>query len=171
MNSANLKDTEYAPFYSGYVKGLGNVALMDILKTSEKDMLHSLSNLPKETYLFRYAEGKWTIKELLLHIIDAERVFSYRALRFARKDTTDLPGFDEDWFVEHSHANERSVSELLLEFSEVRAATISLFKSFSDETLLLSGTANGYNMSVRAIGFVICGHALHHLKIIKERYL
>ena len=171
MNSENLKDNEYNSYYSGYVKILGNVDLMDVLKSSEKDILHTLSNLPEEKYLFRYEEGKWTIKELLLHIIDTERIFSYRALRFARRDTTDLPGFDVDPYVENSHANERSISDLLLEFSEVRAATISLFKSFSDETLMLSGTANGSLTTVRAIGFILSGHALHHLKIIKERYL
>ena len=171
MNSADLKENEYAQFYSGYIKGLGEVNLMDALAASEKEVIETLSNLPKEKYLFRYAEGKWTIKELILHITDAERVLSYRALRFARKDTTDLPGFDEDWYVDHSYANERSIQELLQEFSEVRAATVSLFKSFSDETLMQFGTGNGNPMSVRALGFVICGHAYHHLQIIKERYL
>ncbi len=171
MNSTHLNDNEYALFYSGYIKGLGNVDLLEALKTSEKDILISLSNLSEEKSLHRYAEGKWTIKELILHIIDAERVLSYRALRFARKDSTDLPGFDEDWYVDNSNANERSVPELLQEFSEVRAATISLFKNFSNQTLMQSGTANGNPMSVRALGFIISGHALHHLRIIKERYL
>jgi len=171
MNATNLNDNEYASFYSSYVKRLGNADLLEVLKTSELEVLDSLSDLPEEKYLYRYAEGKWTIKELLLHIIDAERVFTYRALRFARKDSTDLPGFDEDWYVDHCYANERTASDLLKEFSEVRAATIRLFKSFSEETLMLSGTANGNAMSVRALGFIIAGHALHHLQIIKERYL
>lgn len=171
MNSGNLNENEYAPFYSGYIKGLGNVDLIEVMKTSEKDLLNTLSNLTEEQYLYRYAEGKWTIKELLLHIIDAERVLSYRALRFARKDSTDLPGFDEDWYVDHSFANDRPINDLLKEFSEVRAASLSLFKGFSDDMLKYSGTANGNPMSVRALGFIISGHALHHLRIIKERYL
>lgn len=171
MNATQLNDNEYAAFYRGYVKRLGNADLLEVLKTSEQEVLNALSDLTEEQYLYRYAEGKWTIKELLLHIIDAERVFNYRALRFARKDTTDLPGFDEDWYVDHSFANQRTASELLQEFSEVRRATISLFKSFSDETLMLSGTANGNPISVRALGFITAGHALHHLEIIKERYL
>lgn len=171
MNSVNLNENEYAPFYSGYVKGLGAVNLIDILETSEKEVVDAINNLPKEKYEYRYAEGKWTIKELLLHVIDTERVFSYRALRFARKDTTDLPGFDENWYVDNSFGNSRTIEDLLREYSEVRAATLRLFKSFSDETLMVSGTASNNPMSVRALGFIIAGHALHHLKIIQERYL
>lgn len=171
MNSVHLTENEYAPFYSGYIKGLGAVDLLDILTTSEGEVIAALQNLSKEQSVFRYAEGKWTIKELIQHIIDAERVLSYRALRFARNDDTDLPGFDEDWYVDNSSGNDRDLSDLLHEFSQVRAATISLFKSFSSEVLTLSGTANGNPMTVRALGFIIAGHAMHHLKIIKERYL
>ena len=171
MNATNLNDNEYAPFYSGYVNLLGEINLLDALEASERDLLATIANLPEEKFLFRYAEGKWTIKELLCHMIDTERIFNYRALRFARKDTTDLPGFDENWYVDYCNANERSVSDLLQEFSEVRASTISLFKSFSDATLMQSGTANGHAMSVRALGFIISGHVWHHLGVIKERYL
>ena len=121
--------------------------------------------------MYSYAEGKWTIKELVQHIIDAERVLSYRALRFSRNDTTNLSGFDEDWYVANSNGNERNFKDMLQEFIHVRNSTILLFKSFKPEMLLINGTASNSDMSVRALGFIIAGHQTHHLKIIKEKYL
>lgn len=171
MNSVQLNDNEYAPFYSNYITALGEVDLRGILKSSLKDLIHTLKNLPEEKLTYRYAEGKWTIKELIQHITDAERILSYRALRFSRNDTTDLPGFDEDLYVDNSNGNERSIEDLLKEFKLVRKATLSLFKSFSVEMLKKTGTINGEDMSVRALGFIIAGHQTHHLKIIKEKYL
>src|SRR5690606_27112498 len=120
---------------------------------------------------YRYAQDKWTIKEILLHLIDTERVFAYRAMCIARKDLTELPGFDQDAFVVHSHANERSVESLLSEYRNVRMATVSLFDSFDLRGLEQIGVANGSDLSVRAIVFIIIGHENHHLQIIKERYL
>ncbi len=171
MNSSQLKKNEYAPFYKTYINALGEVNLFDILKSSLDETLNTLKDLSEKKLMYRYAEGKWTIKELLQHIIDAERVLSYRALRFSRNDATDLHGFDEDWYVDNSHGNNRNFDELINEFTNIRNASISLFSSFTPEMLIMSGSANGSEMSVRALGFVIVGHHMHHLKIIKEKYL
>ena len=171
MNSKHLNDNEYALFYKNYIKGLGEVDLFETLATSLIDSLSLLKDLPEDKLTYRYDEGKWTIKELIQHIIDAERVLSYRALRFSRNDSTDLHGFDEDWYVEHSNGNERNFKDILQEFTHLRNSTISLFTSFTDEMLTMSGTSNGSEMTVRALGFIISGHHLHHIRIIKEKYL
>lgn len=171
MNSRQVGTHEYAPFYSQYIKLLGEVDLIEVLETSLKDLISTLENLPEEALTYRYAEGKWTIKELVQHIIDAERVLSYRALRFSRKDTTNLPGFDEDWYVANSNGNERNFKDILQELIHVRNSTILLFKSFKQEMLLIIGTASNSDMTVRALGFIIAGHQIHHLRIIKEKYL
>ena len=120
---------------------------------------------------YRYADGKWTIKDIIQHIIDAERIFAYRALRFARSDTTALPSFDENTYVEEAQANKRSIQDLLTELLIVRQATLALFKTFSEEQLLKKGTASNNPMSVRALGFVIIGHQNHHQRVFLERYL
>ena len=150
---------------------LGNVNLIEILRTSSEELLEMFKDLSEEKMVFCYDEGKWSLKELLQHLIDTERIMSYRALRFSRNDATELPGFNEDWYVKYSNGNDRNSNDLIDEFTCTRRASISLFKSFSDEMLQLSGTANGSDMTVRALGFIIAGHQMHHLKVIKERYL
>lgn len=171
MNTLQLNENEYNPYYKHYILALGEVDLFEILTASSEELLETIKDLSEEKMVFRYDEGKWSIKELLQHLIDTERIMSYRALRFSRNDATELQGFDENWYVEYSNGNERKSTDLLEEFICTRRASISLFKSFSDEMLVLSGTANGSDMTVRALGFIIAGHQLHHLKIIKERYL
>ena len=162
---------EYQGYFQTYVDAVdGN----DMIAAQEKgsfETMNFLENLPVEKGNFRYAEGKWSIKEIILHLSDSERVFCYRALRFARGDKTDLPGYDHDKYVTESSAENRSLAEIAREFAATRKATIELFKSFDNETLDRRGTANGFEISVRAIGFVIAGHEAHHLKVIKERYL
>ncbi|MEO8210661.1 MAG: DinB family protein [bacterium] len=118
-----------------------------------------------------YAPGKWTVKDILQHLIDTERIFNYRALRFARNDNTILPGFEQDDYAKVSNANKRSLDELLNELEAVRRASIILFESFDDEMLLREGICFDKNISVLAIGFVIAGHTLHHVNVIKEKYL
>jgi hypothetical protein len=120
---------------------------------------------------FRYAEGKWTIKDIIQHLIDAERVFSYRAMRISRNDKTPLPGFEENDYVENTNANGRSIQDLLTELSAVRQSTLLLFKSFSEEQFGRIGVASNADVSVRAIGFIIIGHQKHHQKVFQERYL
>jgi uncharacterized damage-inducible protein DinB len=163
---------EFAPYtimYIGLLPDDGRVLwhLQENLDSTSR----FISSLSEEKLAHRYAEGKWTIKEILAHIIDDERIFTYRALRFARNDKTELPGFDQDDFARYSGANERSVADLLAEFATVRHSTIALFNSFTDEALLRSGVASGNIMSVRAAAYHIAGHELRHINIIKERYL
>ena len=117
-----------------------------------------------------YAPGKWTIKEVVQHINDTERIMSYRALRFARNDRTLLPGYDENYFVEHSNANERSLEALQEEFILLRKSAVNMFESFTNESLLHRGICFNVDLSVLALGFILAGHQIHHMNIIRERY-
>ena len=170
MRLQDLTNNEFSPFYKTYIEELENVELIEGLKTSFKQLKQSLKNISEEKFNYRYTEEKWTIKELLQHLIDTERIMSYRALRFSRNDATALEGFDENWYVTYSNSNQRNGIELLKELKTVRKATILMFNSFSPEALKQIGTANGNDISVRALGFIIAGHQTHHLKILMERY-
>ena len=145
--------------------------LVEELEISVHRLIKFVQNIPMDKFDYRYAEGKWTIKDILQHLIDAERIFAYRALRFARNDKTKLAGFNENSFVENVVANSRSIMDLLTELAVVRQATLSLFKSFSNEVLMRVGIASDNEISVRAIGFIIIGHQKHHQKVFLERYL
>ncbi len=171
MNSNLLLPNEYAPFYATYVKTLDNVILLEELEISVHRLRNFVQEIPLDKYDYQYAEGKWTIKDILQHLIDCERIFAYRALRFARKDFTPLPGFDEDDFAIVAEGSNRSIRDLLTELAIVREATLCLFRTFSDEVLLRKGMASGNEMSVRALGFIIVGHQNHHQRIFEERYL
>ena len=171
MNSNQLSSNEYAPFYAPYIQCLDNVILLEELEISVHRLRNFVQNIPMDKYDYSYAEGKWTIKDILQHLIDSERVFAYRALRFARKDVTPLPGFEENEFASVAEGYKRSIRDLLTELAVVREATLCLFKTFSDETLLLKGIASEREMSVRALGFIIIGHQNHHQRIFEERYL
>lgn len=171
MKSNQLPVNEYADFYKSYIHVLENVELQEELEISLHKFIKFVQNIPMDKFDYRYADGKWTIKEIIQHLIDSERVFSYRALRISRNDTTPLPGFDENSFVENTNANQRSLQGLLTEMAVVRQATVSLFNSFSVEQLERIGTASNHQISVRAIGFIIIGHQEHHQKIFQERYL
>ena len=163
---------EYAPYTIMYIGLLPDDGL--ILKHLEDNLLATtdfMRAVPEQKLSYRYAEGKWTIKEILAHLIDDERIYTYRALRFARNDQTELPGFEQDTYAIESAANERSLDDLLEEFAAVRRSTIALFNSFDDRVLTRSGVASGNVMSVRAAAYHIAGHELRHLNIIKERYL
>lgn len=171
MTYVDLNPSEFNSYYSKYIALIGNLSLLDAMENGLDKSVSFFENLPKDKWDYRYAEGKWTPKDILQHIADAERVFAYRALYFARSKGADLKGFDENVFAENAMANNKTVNNLLDEFSSVRIATLNLFKNFGTSTLKQIGTANGSKMSVRAIGFVICGHEIHHCNIIKERYL
>jgi len=168
-----IPKNEYAPYFEQYMQLVSKdeKSIIENLVASQKVFDDVLRNLPVEKHNFSYAEGKWTIKELIQHIIDTERVFSYRALCFGRNDNTSLPGFDQDVFVENDNANDRNYYDLLNEMEVLRKSSIQLFKSFSDEALLRVGVASNNKMSVRALGYLFSGHQMHHLNIIKERYL
>ena len=162
---------EIPEFYQPYVNALPDEDIIDLLGRLGSEMVKVLEGLSSSESEFRYENGKWSIKELLLHIIDAERVFSYRALRFSRGDKTDLPGFDQDDYVKNCMISNRNLPELIDEFKNVRASSISLYASFDDSQLGLTGTGNGFEFSVNAICYITAGHQAHHLKILKERYL
>ena len=171
MKSNQMLNTEYSAFYSTYISALEDLSLMEGLEQGLNQMVSFISNIPSEKLEYRYAEGKWTIKDLLLHLIDAERIFAYRALRIGRGDKTPLAGFEENGYVINANANSRSVKSLLNEFQLVRKSTLEMFENFSEEQLAYLGTSSENVISVRPIGFIISGHQNHHLKVILERYL
>jgi uncharacterized damage-inducible protein DinB len=171
MKASDLKPNEYAEYYSQYIKQSGNANLLDVLKESAQALNSLFETISDEKMNYKYAEDKWTIKDMLLHIIDAERVFAYRALRFARADKTNLPGFEHNDYVVVANANGRNKASLLNEYNAQRESTIQLFSNFTDDMLLQIGVASGNPMSVRALGFVTAGHETHHCNILKERYL
>ncbi len=172
MKVSQIQSNEYADYQSIYIQSVSDeFTLVEELEIALHRFIHFVQDIPMDKFDYRYAENKWTIKEIIQHIIDAERVFAYRALRFARYDTTELAGFEENSYVENSDSNSRSIMDLLNELSALRYATIALFKSFKTEQLLQIGTASGYRMSVRALGFATIGHQNHHQKVFIERYL
>jgi hypothetical protein len=143
----------------------------DALVSNTQKLLSSFQQIPDEKWDHRYAEGKWSIREMVQHMIDTERIFSYRALCFARGEKVSLPGFDENTYAAASNAGRRSKEELVEEFSIVRQGTLLLFRSFTEEQLNSTGVANNNPVSVNGIGFITAGHVLHHLNILQERYL
>ncbi len=167
----SILGTEYNEYYSGYVaKGKLLAAEMDLLQHGS-GIVRLLREVPKEKHGYRYDVGKWSIKEIVGHLIDCERVFAYRALAFARGDKSSLPGFDENEYAKRSNAHHRGMEDLLEEFISVRVATHHMFESFDESMLKMVGNANGQEMSVRAIYLITYGHAMHHMAVIKERYL
>tara|TARA_B110000908_G_scaffold79875_1_gene95714 strand:- start:39 stop:548 length:510 start_codon:yes stop_codon:yes gene_type:complete len=165
--------TEYAPYFERYIQlsVLKGKTIIENLESAQDEFERVLRNLPDSKHSYSYASGKWTLKELIQHVIDTERVFCYRALSFARNDQTPLPGFDQDVFVDNDTANERDYYDLLDEMKVLRKSSIQLFKSFSKEALLRIGVASDNKMSVRALGYLFSGHQVHHINIVKERYL
>jgi uncharacterized damage-inducible protein DinB len=172
MKLSQLSNSEYPPYYELYMSNLNSeIDLLEELEASHHYFIQFVQNIPMDKHDYRYDTGKWTIKEIIQHLIDSERVFAYRALRFSRNDTTELPGFDENQYAANCEANQRHLKDLLMEFSLVRHTTLALFKSFSKEALQRKGKANQVEVSVRALGFMIIGHQEHHKKVFKERYL
>src|SRR5690554_6925338 len=172
MKLSELSKSEYPPYYEVYVSGLNpDIELLEELEASHHYFIKFVQDIPMEKHDYRYDTGKWTIKEIIQHLIDCERVFAYRALCFSRNDKTELPGFDENSYADNSNGNQRHLKDLLMEFSLVRHTTLALFKSFSDEVMNRNGIASGYNVSVRALGFIILAHQEHHKKVFQERYL
>lgn len=163
--------SEFAAYYAPYIARCEGDDLIAALTMTSERFESMTASLPDTMGNHRYAEGKWSIKEVLQHLIDCERVFAYRALRFARNDAAELHGFDEDAYAPASEADRRTLADLRMEHAAVRSASIALFKSFSAAMLLRSGSANGNRFTVRALGWAIAGHELHHLDVINQRYL
>ena len=172
MKPTDLQPDEFAGHFATYINQVSNeYTLTEELEISVHRLIKFVQNIPLDKFDYRYAEGKWTIKDIIQHIIDAERIFAYRALRFARNDKTALPGFDENDYVDEVQADKRSLQDLLTELAIVRQATLALFKSFSNNELLRTGIASNNPVSVRALGFTIIGHQNHHQRVFQERYL
>ncbi len=161
----------YPPYFETYIKLVGEEELILAFREQHTLIDDFFSAIPPEKADHAYAPGKWTLKELLQHIIDTERIFNYRALAFARHEKTSLPGFDENEYAAHSKAVVRQWQTLCEELKAVRKSTLFLFESFDEETLLISGTANENLITVKALGYAIVGHIYHHKRIIEERYL
>jgi DinB family protein len=161
---------EHLPYYGKYIAQVPGDDAMTTLVSHIESWHPALRKLTDEQALHRYAPGKWSVKEVLGHLSDGERVFTYRALRFARADATPLPGFDENTWVPASGADRRPIADLADELKAVRAATVALFRSFDGEMLVRRGEANGAAVSVRALAWICAGHAIHHHTLLRERY-
>jgi uncharacterized damage-inducible protein DinB len=157
--------------FKHYVEHVRNLQIMDALSESSAKMQEFLKTVPEAKGTYRYAEGKWSIKEVLNHLIDAERIFAYRALRFARNDKTELHGFEENDYAPEANAHARTVKELASEMIRLRATTIDLFASFTPEMLERKGKASKNEALVKVYAYLIGGHEMHHLSIFKERYM
>lgn len=162
---------DYALYYEKYVALVPSGDFLEILQEQQRELTRLLSPLTEQQAEFRYAPGKWSIKEILGHINDAERIFAYRLLRIARGDQTPLPGFEQDNYIEPGNFSARTLADLLHEFSTVREATVSLIRSLDDAAWLRRGVASQKEVTVTAIAFVIAGHERHHRIILEERYL
>jgi len=171
MSIARPLDGDFLPYAGSYINLVpADTDPRDALRTQPQEIHSLFANLTEAQAEKAYAPGKWTLKEMLLHQIDSERIFAYRALRFARADSQDLRGFDQDIYVDNSGANARSLASLLAEYDATRAATLALFESFTEEQIDRRGSANGGPATVRALLFIVPGHERHHLNIVRERY-
>ena len=158
-------------YYAKYVEQVDGNNFMSALEMILPKTVVFLNSLDAAKWNYRYADGKWSIKEVMLHILDTERIMAYRALRIARNDKTPIPGFEQDDYIPFTDAENRSPASIIEEYKAVRKATIEMFRHFNDDMLSRVGTASGNPFTPRALGYIIAGHELHHLRIVKERYL
>ncbi len=162
---------EFAPYYLTYVNSVPEGDIISILSQQMEDTMLLLNDVSEEQGQFHYAPGKWSLKEVIGHITDTERIMAYRLLCIARGETLSLPGFDENKYVAHASFNQQPIEQLLANLSVVRQSTILLLKSLAAESYTRKGLANNVEMTVRALAYIIAGHALHHCQIINERYI
>jgi DinB superfamily len=163
--------SEYAEFYETYISLVEEFDIVSVMQKQLEEVNDLFSDITDEKGVHTYQEGKWTIKELLGHLIDGERIFAYRAFRFSRADKTQLPGFDQNPYIENANYNLVKIADLLAEFSLLRQSNIFFFRNLSEEMWSRTGIASDNPISVRALAFVMVGHVRHHIKILKERYL
>lgn len=162
---------EYAPYYQKYIDTIPEGEICNILEAQLYSISKFLSSIDEEKSLFRYSDGKWSIKEVLGHVIDTERIFGYRALRISRGDQLPLASFDENEYIKNSDYDKIPFKHIVEEFSLVRKSNLILFCNMIDDKWIRKGNAGGYDVTVRAIVHIIAGHAEHHIRIINERYL
>lgn len=170
MNRLPAPD-EYAPYYQTYISTVPPGDICAALKAQKAEVLDFLRGIVWEQWELSYAPDKWTLAESVIHLIDAERIFAYRALRIARGDQTPMPGFEQNDYVPNSGAAARTAASIVDEFAAVREATMHLFDNFTDEMWERRGTAASNNVSVLALAYIIAGHTNHHVQVIRERYL
>ena len=163
-------ENEYNAYYANYIKLVENDPLAE-MQASSIEVVELFNSIPGDKLDWGYAEGKWTIKDLLQHILDVERVMAYRALTFARYDKSVIPGFDHDKYAEVANTSQRDIYEMLDEYVALRNSTVCLLKSFSEKEFAQVGNANGFDLSVRAIAYILCGHEMHHINVLSEKYL
>jgi len=162
---------EYAPYAEGYINKVPNGPVLEILDYLKDSTYNFFARMTDEQADYAYAEGKWTLKEVLGHMIDTERVFAFRAFCFSRGEQQHFPGFDQEQYVQNSTFDTRSIQDLAMEFKVVRESSLFLYRSLSEEQTLLKGTASNYSTSVRALVYMTAGHELYHLDLIKENYI
>jgi uncharacterized damage-inducible protein DinB len=165
------EETEYLPYYGKYIARVQDEDVLAALSHQLQETLDLLRSIPESQAGFRYASGKWSIKELVGHVIDTERIFAYRALRFARNDRTPVPGYEQDDYIREASFDECLLAALAAEFESVRHASLFLFKHLSEEAWTRRGVANESEVSVRALAYIIAGHELHHREILRDKYL
>ncbi|MGB7924273.1 MAG: DinB family protein [Pyrinomonadaceae bacterium] len=164
-------DTEYAPYYSRYISLVPDTNILTVLSSQSDDTLALLRGIPESLAGSRYAPDKWSVKELVGHMIDTERIFAYRAMRFARNDKTALPGFEQDDYIANASFDNQPLGELAEEFESVRRSTLFLYKHLDEEAWTRRGVASESEVSVRALAYIIAGHERHHIEILRSRYL
>jgi len=157
--------------FTHYISKVPGIDFMAVLRQNLAGTSAIMEGWSIDQWNFRYSAHKWTLKEVMIHIIDFERIFAYRALRIARHDQTPIAGFEQDDYIPYLYAEQRSPESIIEEYEATRKSSLALFKNFSNDVLLYTGTAAGNPLSVLSIGFIIAGHEIHHLEIIKERYL
>ena len=162
---------EFAPYYNTYISLVEGNGVMPVLEAQSAELKSVFSAVPEEKGNYAYAEGKWTTKEVLSHLIDGERIFAYRVLRISRGDATPIEGFEQNGYIENSNANNRSFAELLDEFELQRRSNLLLLKNLSEEGSRRMGTASDNPISARALAYIMAGHVTHHVGILNERYL
>lgn len=162
---------DHIAYFEYYINLIPESDILSALRNNHQTTLAFINLIPNNKEEFSYAENKWTVKQVINHIIDTERIFSYRALRFSRGDHQMLPGFNENLFAENANLSKTDLNLLRDEFDAVRRATILQFSQLSEKELLLKGNTTSGENNVLSIGYVICGHATHHMNVIKERYL
>jgi hypothetical protein len=167
---ARPQPSEYAPYYDRYISLVKGNDILATLDEQRREMLLTLCGRKEADGDFRYAPGKWTVKQILGHVNDTERIFAYRALRFSRGDQTPIEGFDQDPYVEHGPFAQRTLEDLIEDYIAVRRATVSLFRNLDEAAWSRSGPANKNEITVRALAYLAAGHELHHKKILEEKY-
>ena len=169
--STRPESDEFASYYAKYIELVPSANIVSTLREQQAGTAEFISTLTNDQGNSRYEPGKWSVKEVIGHIIDCERIFAYRALRFARNDKVELSGFEQDGYVENGAFDDRTLSDLAQEYSHVRSATLDLLEHLTDEAWSRRGVANGNEVSVRAIAWIIGGHELHHVSGIRSNYL